>query len=56
MGWIACRWCHVRINLSGDKGWHTCECKTVSVDIGNGYYRVISNLEDIEEFDLLDKE
>lgn len=48
MAWIACRWCHTRLELDANPGWYSCECKAVSVDIGKGYYRVLSFPEDIE--------
>ncbi len=48
MAWIACRWCHSKIELEASPGWYSCECKAVSVDVAKDYYRVISNFEDIE--------
>ena len=45
---IACRWCQDKLDLEGNPGWYTCQCKTVSIDIGRGYYRVIANFEDVE--------
>ena len=43
---IACRWCKDKLDLEAEPGWHTCQCKTVSIDIGKGYYRVIAHFED----------
>lgn len=48
VAWIACRWCHYRIDLKAAPGWYSCKCKTISIDIGKDskYYRVIANFED----------
>lgn len=45
---IKCRWCQDELIVSGSQGYKSCSCKSVSVDIGNGYYRVIANFEDID--------
>lgn len=48
MTWIACRWCHDKLDLNAAPGLYDCKCKSVSIDIGkdNKYYRVIANFED----------
>lgn len=48
MAWIACRWCHDRIELEAKPGWYSCFCKAVEIDIAKDYYRVIGHFEDFE--------
>jgi len=45
---IQCKWCKVKLSTSAERGWYSCECKAISVDIGHiGYYRVIGNFDDM---------
>ena len=45
---VKCRWCKDELPIDEQRGYKSCSCKSVSVDIGSGYYRVIANFEDID--------